>query len=135
MDELISDIQGYLREETQRKLGERMGLPATAAISLPKRRAAGPIFLGMIMLLSACAVGSLTVAILLLAAMGGPVHEPARIIWLLAAGGCGIFFSTALVSSWKRLIILRQIEKNTRLILVTRRETNTLLEEFIRNVD
>jgi hypothetical protein len=134
MDKLVSDIQGYLNEEAQKKIGDRLFFPGAMAESAPKRRIRGPNFSGLIIILSACAIGSLTVAILLLATMGGPVRDPIGIIWLLAAGGCGIFFSAALMSNWNRLIILRQIEKNTRLILATRRKTNALLEEFIQNV-
>jgi len=134
MDRLISDIQEYLKEETGQKRGERFSFPSVRTASLQKGRMRGPLFVGLIILLSACAIGSLTVTILLLVTLGGPVHDPLGIVWLLAAGGCGIFFSTALMSNWKRLIILKQIEQNTRLILATRRKTNALLEEFIQQV-
>lgn len=134
IDKLISDIQEYLNEEAEKKFEGHIVFPNVVAESAPKRRVRRPIFLGMIILLSACAIGSLTVAILLLATLGGPVRDPAGIIWLLAAGGCGIFFSAALMANWKRILILAQIEKNTRLILDTRRKTNALLEEFLQNV-
>jgi hypothetical protein len=39
-----------------------------------------------------------------------------------------------LVSVWKRLALLSQIERNTRLILASRRKTNALLEQFVRNM-
>ena len=133
INKLISDIQEYLSEEAQRKFEGRVIFPNVVEESAPKARIRRPMFLGMIILLSACAIGSLTVAILLLAILGGPLRDPVGIIWLLAAGGCGIFFSVALMANWNRLLILRQIEKNTRLILATRRKTNALLEEFIQN--
>ncbi|UCD56335.1 MAG: hypothetical protein JSV16_10915 [Candidatus Hydrogenedentota bacterium] len=135
MDELISDIQQYLRREEDEKGQEERWVSlmtqARSAVRTPLRHS---FFVGVITLLSASAVGSVTVAILLLGIAGGAVHDSVGTIWLLAGGGCGIFFSAMLVSVWKRLVILTQIEENTRLILASRRKTNALLKRFIQNM-
>lgn len=138
IDKLMSDIQEYLREEEQRSflkeeittLGEEME-PETEIAPLRTRR---NILLGAITLLSACAVGSITVAIMLLGILGRPAEGPVDAIWLFAAGGCGIFFSTMLASSWKRLVLLDRIERNTRHILASKQAANELLEDYIRKI-
>ena len=134
MDKLINDIQQFLREESEREQGEGMVLLPTDARSASDKPVGHPNFIRLITLLPACVVGSTTVAILLLAIAGGAARDSVGTIWLLAAGGCGIFFTAMLVSVWKRLVLLSRIEKNTRLILATRRETHELLERFIQSV-
>jgi hypothetical protein len=133
MNKLINDIQQYLREEGQKERKQWHFLPTKASL-VKKEPLPRPVFIGLITLLSACAIGSITVAILLLGFVGTPLHDSTGAIWLLGAGGCGIFFSAMLVSVWKRLALLSQIERNTRLILASRRKTNALLEQFMRNM-
>jgi hypothetical protein len=53
---------------------------------------------------------------------------------MLATGGCGIFFSTMLVSTWKRLLLLGQIERNIRRILETKQAANELMEQYIQKM-
>jgi hypothetical protein len=132
MDRLVSDIQEYLREEEQHR-------SESAADSLQDtqrspRRSRLNALVGAATLLAACAVGSITVAIMLLGILGGPAQGPIHPIWLFAAGGCGIFFSTMLVSSWKRLLLLARIERNTRLILESKQVANELLEDYINRM-
>ena len=91
--------------------------------------------MGLIALLSACAVGSITVAILLFGFVGSPASYPVDVMAMLAVGGCGIFFSTMLVSVWKRLLLLQQIERNTRQILESKQRANALLEYFLQNME
>ena len=134
MDKLMSDIQQYLREENRRKPVRRPGSPAPTEPSVKRTPIPRPIFVGLITLLSACAVGSITVAILLLGFIGSSAHDANGTIWLLAVGGCGIFFTTTLVSAWKRLVLLSQIEENTRQILATKLEANALLDHLMRNM-
>lgn len=131
LDKLVSDIQEYLREEEQRSLlrQEVASPPKPETAPRLKRR---NIVVGAVTLLSACAVGSITVAVMLLGILGGPADSSIDTIWLFAAGGCGIFFSTMLVSSWKRLVLLSKIERNTRLILESKQAANELLEDYIR---
>jgi hypothetical protein len=133
MNKLINDIQQYLRAEEQKERKQWHFLPTRASL-VKKEPLPRPIFIGLITLLSACAIGSITVAILLLGFVGTPLHDSTGAIWLLGAGGCGIFSSAMLVSVWKRLALLSQIERNTRLILASRRKTNALLEQFVRNM-
>ncbi len=133
MNKLINDIQQYLREEEQKEREQWHFLPTRASM-VKKEPLPRPIFIGLITLLSACAIGSITVAILLLGFVGTPLRDSTGAIWLLGAGGCGIFFSAMLFSVWKRLALLSQIERNTRLILASRRKTNALLEQFMRNM-
>lgn len=133
MNKLINDIQEYLSEEEQKERKQWHFLPTKASL-VKKGPLPRPVFIGLVTLLSACAIGSVTVAILLLGFVGTPFHGPTGTIWLLGAGGCGIFFSAMLISVWKRLALLSQIERNTRLILASRRKTNALLEEFINNM-
>lgn len=133
MNKLINDIQQYLREEEKKERKQWHFLPTRASL-VKKEPLPRPIFIGLITLLSACAIGSITVAILLLGFVGTPLHDSTGAIWLLGAGGCGIFSSAMLVSVWKRLALLSQIERNTRLILASRRKTNALLEQFVRNM-
>ncbi len=133
IEKLVSDIQQYLREEEEeRQIGPGEPSDRVVTPSKDKRR---PLLVGLMMLLSACAIGSITVAILLLGFIGNPSKNPVDIIALLAMGGCGIFFSTMLVSVWKRLLLLQQIEKNTREILESKQRANTLLEYFIQNMN
>jgi hypothetical protein len=129
MDRLVSDIQEYLREEEQQSRSTRTADTTQA----PRRRRLNAL-IGTITLLAACAVGSITVAIMLLGILGGPAEGPVNPIWLFAAGGCGIFFSTMLVSSWKRLTLLARIERNTRLILESKQAANELLEDYISRI-
>ncbi|RJP72600.1 MAG: hypothetical protein C4532_05905, partial [Candidatus Abyssobacteria bacterium SURF_17] len=134
MDELISDIQQYLKEENDVKEKKRLTTITERARTLKVRPLPRPLFIGLIILLSACAVGSITVAFLLLGLFSVPALRAVGTLWLFAGAACGIFFTSALVASWKRLVILSRIEKNTRLILASRRKTNALLEQFIRNI-
>ncbi len=141
IDKLVSDIQEYLKEEEERSLlkeeivsldGDRETESEIAQLS-PRRN----ILLGATTLLAACAVGSIAVAIMLLGILGGPggsTEGTLNAIWLFAAGGCGIFFSTMLVSSWKRLVLLDRIERNTRQILESKQAANELLEDYIRKI-
>ena len=133
MDRLVSDIQEYLREEEQqsRSMHAADSLQETTHT---RRRLRLNALVGTTTLLAACAVGSITVAVMLLGVLGGPTEGPIDPIWLFAAGGCGIFFSTMLVSSWKRLVLLARIERNTRLILESKQAANELLEDYIRRI-
>lgn len=134
IDKLVGDIQQYLREEEKEEQQALQGLPeAESAVS--KQMLRHPLMVSIIMLLSACAVGSITVAILLLGFVSAPARNPVDTIWLLAIGGGGIFFSTMLLSVWKRLTLLGQIEKNTRLILESKQKANLLLEHYISRID
>ena len=134
MDKLISDIQQYLNEEEYGGEMDTDVAPLAASDPAPLWHLRRPFLVGAITLLSACAVGSITVTILLLGIVGAPAGESFNTIWLLATGGCGIFFSTMLVSTWKRLLLLGQIERNTRLILETKQAANNLLEQYIRKM-
>lgn len=133
IEKLVSDIQQYLNEEEQEEQVEQQ--PSAEAESTAKSRARRTIMVGVIVLLSACAVGSITVAILLLGIVGSPLHNPVDTILLLTVGGCGLFFATMLVSVWKRLLILQRIEENTRLILESKQRANELLEHYIRSME
>ena len=134
IDKLVSDIQQYLREEEKEEQLALEGLPE-AETAVSKKMRQHPVIVGLLMLLSACAVGSITVAILLLGFVSAPATSPAATIWLLAIGGCGIFFTTMLLSAWKRLTLLGQIEKNTSLIMESKQRTNLLLEHYISKID
>ena len=114
---------------------DRQPLDAPEPISGWKQRLRHPGYSVLITLFSACALGSLTVAILLLGIVGGPGTDTIGTIWLLIAGGCGVFFSSMLISVWKRLVVLIQIEENTRLILDSRMRTNEILERFSQNLN
>lgn len=129
IDRLVSDIQEYLREEA-----DRGGLRDETAEEPERapRRMRRYALVGAITLLAACAVGSVTVAIMLLGILGAP--EGDSTIWLFAAGGCGVFFSAMLISSWKRLVLLEKIERNTRHILESKQAANELLEDYIRRI-
>jgi hypothetical protein len=129
MDRLVSDIQEYLREEEQQ--GHTASLHETEPA---RRRFRMNALVGTTTLLAACAVGSITVAVMLLGILGGPAEGPINPIWLFVAAGCGIFFSTILVSSWKRLVLLARIERNTRLILESKQAANEMLEDYIRRI-
>jgi len=134
IDKLVSDIQGYLREEDEKNRTERepdILHDLEPALSAWTRR---PSLVRLITLFSACAVGSITVAILLLGALGVPAGKSVGAIWLFAGGGCGIFFSALLISAWKRLVLLSEIERNTRLILESKQAANALLEQYIKKV-
>jgi len=39
-----------------------------------------------------------------------------------------------LISAWKRLVLLSEIERNTRLILESKQAANALLEQYIKKV-
>ena len=138
IDKLMSDIQEYLRDEEERSLLQEeiasLGEEGASESETAPLRSRRNILLGAITLLSACAVGSITVAIMLLGILGRPAEGPVDAIWLFAAGGCGIFFSTMLVSSWKRLVLLDRIERNTRQILESKQAANELLEDYIRKI-
>ncbi len=134
IDKLVDDIQEYLREEEERSLTAQEPTPRHISEPAATRRSGRPSLIGLMTLMSASAVGSITIAILLLGIIGVPSGNPVEIIWLFAAGGCGIFFSTMLVSAWKRLILLGKIEKNTRLILESKQAANALLEQYINKV-
>jgi hypothetical protein len=150
MDKLLSDIQHYLREEQQQitpesqddSSAEDMTQNESPVAPRGRKSAQKNILIGTITLLSACAIGSITVAIMLLGLLGvpggmpgGPHEAPVSTIWLFAAGGCGIFFSAMLISSWRRLAILARIEKNTRLILESKQTANVLFEDYMRKFD
>ncbi|MBI5115439.1 hypothetical protein HZA56_03115 [Candidatus Poribacteria bacterium] len=134
MDKLLNDIQVYLKEEDQKKKKRRLVRLATEKDEPRPKIIRPPMLVSLITLLASCAVGSITVAIILLAVLGGPAHDPIRPLWLLGLAGCGIFSTTMLITVWKRLNILRNIEENTRLILAARRKTNALLERFIESM-
>ena len=134
IDKLVDDIQEYLREEEERSLTAQEPTPRHISESAATRRPGRPSLIGLMTLMSASAVGSITIAILLLGIIGVPSGNPVEIIWLFAAGGCGVFFSTMLVSAWKRLILLGKIEKNTRLIFESKQAANALLEQYIKKV-
>ena len=134
MDKLISDIQQYLSEEEYGVGIDTDVAPLAAADPAPRWRLRRPFLVGTVTLLSACAVGSITVTILLLGIVGAPGGESLNTIWMLATGGCGIFFSTMLVSTWKRLLLLGQIERNIRLILETKQAANDLMEQYIQKM-
>jgi len=134
IDKLVGDIQEYLREEEERSRTAQEPTPLHISEPAATRRLGRPSLIGLMTLMSASAVGSITIAILLLGIVGVPSGNPVEIIWLFAAGGCGIFFSTMLVSAWKRLILLGKIEKNTRLILESKQAANALLEQYIKKV-
>ncbi len=133
IDRLVSDIQEYLREEGQRS-------PSMNSEAFPEEpvRAPGRLrrnaLIGAITLFAACSVGSATVAIMLLGILGAPEGGEVETIWLFAAGGCGVFFSAMLISSWKRLELLGKIERNTRHILESKQAANDLLEDYIRRI-
>lgn len=129
IDRLVSDIQEYLREEADRGGLEHETAEEPERAPTRMRRYA---LVGAITLLAACAVGSVTVAIMLLGILGAP--EGDSTIWLFAAGGCGVFFSAMLISSWKRLVLLEKIERNTRHILESKQAANELLEDYIRRI-
>jgi hypothetical protein len=134
MDKLMNDIQQYLKEENRKK---RERWPSFLSAKEPagmKTAVPRPILVGFATLLSACAVGSITVAILLLGLVGISSSDAIGTIWLLAVAGCGIFFTTMLVSAWKRLVLLSQIEENTRQILASKLETNAILDHFMRHI-
>jgi hypothetical protein len=132
MDRLVSDIQEYLKSEEQEgRAGQKDSLQETQPA---RRRFRANALIGTTTLLAACAVGSITVAIMLLGFLGGPADGSIGPIWLFAAGGCGIFFSTILISSWKRLVLLARIERNTRLILESKQAANEMLEDYIRRM-
>ena len=134
IDRLVSDIQEYLREEEQQSGSAHAtdSLQEETAHASWRRRLNALV--GMTTLLAACAVGSITVATMLLGILGGPSKGQIDPIWLFVAGGCGVFFSTMLISSWKRLTLLAQIEQNTRLILESKQAANELLEDYIRRI-
>lgn len=133
IEKLVSDIQQYLREEEE---GRQIAPHEPSDIAVPPSKGKRHrILVGLMMLLSACAIGSITVAILLLGLIGNATKNPIDIMALLAMGGCGIFFSTMLVSVWKRLLLLQQIEKNTRQILESKQRANALLEYFVQNMN
>jgi hypothetical protein len=135
MNKLISDIQEYLREEDMKAKRERYLTSEPEPAPAGRLRLRRPVYSVLITLFSACALGSITVAILLMGLVGGPRIDSVGTIWLLAAGGCGIFFSAMLISVWKRLVVLVQIERNTRQILDSRHRTNELLERLVRNMN
>lgn len=131
IDKLISDIQQYLKEEDQKKeIKETLEPPPTPAteksISFPKS-----MVLELVLLLSAITTAVLTITILALGIFGGKSTAVAGTMTLLAVGGCGIFFTAILISVWKRISLLTQIEENTRLILASKLETNMLLERLM----
>lgn len=133
IEKLVSDIQEYLREEEEgTQIRRHESSDGVVSSSGGKRR---PAVVGLLVILSACAVGSITVAILLLGFIGNATRNPIDMIAMLAMAGCGIFFSTMLVSVWKRLLLLQQIEKTTRLILESKQRANALLEYFIQNMN
>ncbi len=134
MDKLMNDIQQYLREENRKRPLTRPGTSAPVEPSAKRTLVPRPTIVGLITLLCACAVGTITVAILLFGFLGSPAHDANGTIWLLAVGGCGIFFTSMLVSAWKRLVLLSQIEENTRQILASKLEANALLEHLMRNM-
>jgi hypothetical protein len=134
LDKLISDIQQYLKEEDKKRQARQRIIAVAREATQKTFHVKQPVFPGVLTLAAACAVGSITVAIVLLGLLGPPSHDSMRVIALLSAAGCGIFFITMLVSAWKRLVLLHQIERNTRLILANKRRTNALLDEFIRNM-
>ena len=89
IDKLVSDIQDYLREEDEKNRTEcepDLSHDLEPALSMWTRQ---PSLVRLITLFSACAVGSITVAILLLGALGVPAGKSVGAIWLFAAGGCG----------------------------------------------
>jgi hypothetical protein len=131
MDKLVSDIQQYLQEDAGESQEALESVAVEEAAQLKRRLM--PV--GLITLLSACAVGSLAVVILMLGLVGSPSRLSADAIWLLGIGACGIFFSAMLISAWKRLVLLAQIEHHIRLILENKRLGNALLEEVIRNMN
>ena len=131
MEKLVSDIQQYLREENKDKPIGWNTLTDSETLSQVRR----PFLVGLFALLSACAVGSITVAILLFGFVGSPAGSPVDIMAMLAVGACGIFFSTMLVTVWKRLLLLQQIERNTRQILESKQKANALLEYFLQNME
>ncbi len=133
IDRLVSDIQEYLKEEGQRNnFVDEEASPEEPARALGRLRRNALI--GATTLLAACAVGSVTVAIMLLGILGAPEGGSVDTIWLFAAGGCGVFFSAMLISSWKRLELLGKIERNTRRILESKQAANDLLEDYIRRI-
>jgi hypothetical protein len=131
MEKLVNDIQQYLREEDKEK---QIGWNALADSDVLSH-ARHPLLVGLITLLSACAVGSITVAILLFGFVGSPATGPVDIMAMLAVAGCGIFFSAMLVSVWKRLVLLQQIERTTRQILESKERANALLEYFLQHME
>ncbi len=134
IDRLVGDIQEYLREEDEKSRLALGGSQASDAEPTTRKLLRRPSLAGSITFLSACAVGSITVAILLLGVVGVPSENSISTIWLFAAGGCGIFFSAMLISVWRRLLLLGEIEKNTRLILESKQTANALLEQYIKRV-
>ncbi|GAB4333011.1 MAG: hypothetical protein Kow0099_04820 [Candidatus Abyssubacteria bacterium] len=134
LDRLISDIQQYLKEEDKKKQARQRIVVAAREATQKKLRVNKPVAIGIMALAAACAVGAITVTIVLLGLMGPPSAHSTEVILLLSAAGCGIFFTVMLVLAWKRLMLLHQIERNTRLILANKRRTNALLDEFIRNM-
>jgi hypothetical protein len=132
IEKLVSDIQHFLQEEDKHKGVEWESEHHAEASPEYLRK---PLLIGLIMILSACAVGSITVVILLLGLVGTASSGPVDVTAMLAVGGCGIFFCAMLVSVWKRLELLRHIEKNTRLILESKQRANALLEYFIQNME
>ncbi|RJP19765.1 MAG: hypothetical protein C4520_12445 [Candidatus Abyssobacteria bacterium SURF_5] len=135
IDRLIQDIQQYLRDEAKKKQDNREPevapplLPAALSIdlkSLPVRST----YFELMLLMSACAVGLLTVAILLVGLLGGQAQTVIGAMTLLAIGGCGIFLTAVLISLSKRLALLSQIEQHTRLMLAVKLQVNALLERL-----
>ncbi len=133
IDRLVSDIQEYLREENQRSHSMNSEASPGEAARAPGRLRRNAL-IGAITLLAACSVGSVTVAIMLLGILGAPEGGEIDTIWLFAAGGCGVFFTAMLISSWKRLQLLEKIERNTRRILESKQAANDLLEDYIRRI-
>jgi hypothetical protein len=131
IDKLINDIQQYLKDEDQKKEIKKTFQPPPApemkrSISFPRS-----IILELVLLLSATTTAILTITILALGIFGGKSTAVAGTMTLLAIGGCGIFFTAILISVWKRISLLTQIEENTRLILASKLETNVLLERLM----
>jgi hypothetical protein len=133
MDKLIHDIQQYLRDEDSKKQPVTSEPLSTSEDSTTTH--AKPSFsraaTEMILLISACTTALLTVAIILIGLIDGEARAATGTMTLLIIGGCGMFFSIVLISIWKRLVLLGQIEENTRLILASKLEANAILERLI----
>jgi uncharacterized membrane protein YccC len=130
IDRLIKDIQQYLRQEDQKKQAEKNTQPPPLPSSI-EQKARPAAHLEFMLLISACTTAVLTITILLLGVLSGKSEAVSGTIMLLAAGGCGIFFTAVLISIWKRLVLLNQIEENTRQILASKLEVNVLLERLM----
>ncbi len=135
MDKLISEIQNFLKKENPKKQEKLQKLLPVAPRHRGKTKRNVIFPVGALTLLSACAVGALTVAMVLFGYARITNAHSMSAIWTLSAAACGIFLSAMLVSSWKRLVILSRIERNTRLILASRHKTNALLEHFIQDMN